>query len=134
VSVLDVAPTILDAVGAPPLARREGVSLWPTLTTGREPPSRLLFAESAATEPERRSVIRWPFKLVSAQADGRAQLFDLSANPDETVDHAGAYPALREEIEARVREVFPLEPAGHVPAAPIDDATRERLRAVGYLD
>src|SRR5690606_29517786 len=85
VSVLDVAPTILDYAGA---SRDdvEGVSLRPALEKQTlERPPVLSFAD------RRTAVIDWPLKLRVVRRNGgkdRLILFDLREDPKETKDIA----------------------------------------------
>jgi arylsulfatase A-like enzyme len=133
VSLVDVAPTILEAAGLPPGRDLAGASLWATLTTGSEPPARLLFAERQLTEDEHKSVIRWPFQLVTDARGGRAQVFDLAVGGDVSADHADAYPLLRDELAARLREAIPPEGAGpDRPPVPLEEGLREKLHELGY--
>ena len=131
VSLVDVAPTILAAAGIDPPAAMEGVSLWPTLTSGARPPPRLLFAESPGTEREEKIVVQWPFKMITDPQGVPTRLFDLLANPHETIDQAHAYPELVGELAARGREALPPGAAGTAPR--LSDDLRERLRKLGYL-
>jgi arylsulfatase A-like enzyme len=131
VSLLDVAPTILAAARIDPPAAMAGVSLWPTLTTGAQPPPRLLFAENPGAEREEKIVVQWPFKMITDPQGVPTRLFDLLANPHETIDQAHAYPELVGELAARGREALPPGAAGTAP--PLSDDLRERLRKLGYL-
>jgi len=80
-------------------------------------------------------------KLIE-MAQGDPLLYDLSLDPEETRDLSGERPEELAAMQARMREVQAQlglpgldqkPPTGH--AAPeLDEATREQLRALGYLE
>jgi arylsulfatase A-like enzyme len=132
VSLVDVLPTLLDALGLPPAPGAAGVSLWP-LATRRDPlPERALLAEGTLHGPERRALVRWPWKLLEVDG-GAPRLFDLAADPAERSDRAAAEP---ERLRALAAELAGLRagPAAAAPAPELDDAAREQLSGLGYLD
>jgi len=139
VRLIDVAPTTLDWLGLPRLAKAEGVSLS-ALAGGAatETPRPLI----AVSEPEpdafvARSIAvrRADWKLIRSDdglwardrwSQGGVELFDLIADPGETTDQSTTRPEVLQELEQ-------LLPAGwSAPAAteptPED---RERLPALG---
>jgi arylsulfatase A-like enzyme len=127
-SLLDLYPTVLDAVGISEPGG-EGASL---LTP--RPPGRRLFAEtwrSAAL----RSVASGDHKLIVDERRGRSLFFDLRTDPGERRDlaqsaaHADEIARLRALLEA-ARAVSP-EPS---PAVEVPEAERRRLRALGYTE
>ncbi|MBC8133999.1 MAG: sulfatase [Deltaproteobacteria bacterium] len=83
-SALDVAPTILDLLGLPPRAGHQGRSLLP-------PVPRLVtfFTDQGVPQAAVREG-RW--KMIDDRESGRAQLFDLDADPDERTNLAVAHP------------------------------------------
>lgn len=83
-SAVDVAPTILDLLGLPPAARHEGRSLL-------DPAPRLVsfFTDQGVPQAAVREG-RW--KFIDDRESGRAQLFDLSADPGERRNLAAADP------------------------------------------
>jgi choline-sulfatase len=108
-SLVDCAPTIMDAVGAaraPEDATLPGRSLF-DIIEGADP-NRVAFSEyHAAASPTGTFMLReGSYKLVYF-AGMTPQLFDLESDPDETRDlsglpeHAGA----RARLEARLREI-----------------------------
>jgi arylsulfatase A-like enzyme len=132
VSHVDLLPTLLDALGLPLPGDLDGVSLWPLLQGG-EPPAetRLLVAERMLYGPERRALVRWPWKSIAT--DGApAQLYDLAHDPGEASDLSASRPdqlaALRAAGEALARAPAPARGAG------IDAATRQQLESLGYAD
>jgi arylsulfatase A-like enzyme len=141
VSLLDVAPTVLARLGAPPPAGYEGRSLLPLLRgEAGAPEPRDVLLELAPKSPEPpemrahvRGLVRGTRKLLIDPA-GNARIFDLSRDPDERGgggppdELAGLLAALereRAELASRV--------GARAPAVPLDERTREDLRALGYL-
>jgi arylsulfatase A-like enzyme len=152
VSLVDLAPTILELAGAAPEPRFMGRSLVPLLPAATAPgaarPSRAparsstIISEIQPTDDpydlhvHRAAYLRWPQKLILPRI-GSPQLFNLIDDPQEQhprVVHAGEpgwdlYEALEE-----VRSVMANSAATAAPGTPqpLDDATREKLRALGY--
>jgi choline-sulfatase len=103
VSLLDVAPTVLDAVGVAIPPAFQGRSLVPAVT-GKPLPPRPVFAELIpypSWDHEGRAVIsgdgRW--KLFDRVSDGKKELYDLSADPEEREDRFRAEPQIAQEME-----------------------------------
>jgi arylsulfatase A-like enzyme len=129
VSNADLAPTVLDLLGLPPLPQAEGKSLRPLLEEGRAV-NRLAFAMQGRTH----AVTDGRWKLLRDAESGRRQLFDVAADPFERADLAAARPAEVERLGAAlagwVRRVTGGDEAGALEDA--REAERQ-LRAVGYL-
>jgi hypothetical protein len=110
------------------------MSLWPLVTARRAPPARSLLAESPRYGPPSAAVIRWPNKLIVNLDSENARLFDLAADPGEQTDlgarRTATVATLRGELDRHLRTAARPRPQ----AATLDDATRERLRALGYLE
>ena len=150
VSLVDLAPTLVEMAGAAPEPRFMGRSLVPLLplaATGAPPahgplrPSTILSEIQPTDDPydlhvHRAAYVRWPQKLIVPRI-GSPQLFNLTDDPDEQhprVVHAGdpgwelyeALEALRTEMASSATGQTAGTPQ------PLDDATREKLRALGY--
>ena len=126
VSLVDVAPTVLDLLGLP-YAGMDGISLR-ALMAGAAAPERSLYAESMF--PRRfgwsplRSVREGRFKLIDAP---RPELYDLDVDPDERHNLYSARPALVKGLAAK------LAPSEAVaPGAAIDRFVAERRASLGY--
>jgi len=132
VSLLDVAPTILELIGAKPEARFEGRSLV-------RPESReAAYAELVSTPAgkpatQNRAVVHGDAKLATTPAE-QEQFFDLARDPGERDPDAldpSARAALRRALDGfRVRAG---RDAGTAERRELDAETRERLRALGYV-
>jgi len=135
VSLVDLAPTLLDAVGLPPLSPADGVSLWPNLTQGAPPSKRVLYAEGLLLGHEQKAVIDWPEKLVWLPRSDTWVRFDLSQDPGEQQalqpDGAPAEQSMQREAVA-LWSARPAEAKESV--APIDAVTGEALKKLGYVE
>jgi len=132
VSLVDVLPTLLDALGLPPVPGLDGLSLWPLIARRETLPERPIVAEGTLHGPERRALVRWPWKLLEVEG-GPPRLYDLERDPAERQDLASAQPerlrALGEELASlRARREPPA------PAPEIDERVRRDLSGLGYLE
>ncbi len=137
VSLIDVAPTVLELLGLPPEGRFEGRSLVPLLRD--EAPANavdVILQLPRKTldwdlRQHREGLVRGSEKLLVGP-EGVGELFDLAADPGEQMPQgppAGA--TLQAALEAANAELAarqqPQEEKAHV-----DEATKEKLRALGY--
>jgi arylsulfatase A-like enzyme len=129
VQSIDLAPTLLELLGAAAPASFEGRSLVPTFATNAG--DEAAFSQTASFYGPRFAVRSGTHKLIVSPEDGEEELFDLSADPGETTNVI----AERPDIAARLREqLWSTLEQGNDSSTEIDDETRERLRAMGYLD
>jgi arylsulfatase A-like enzyme len=156
VSLLDLAPTLLEWLGQPPLpvaplptqadpglvAALRGRSQAPAAARAAvdgvrpEEPERLRLAEAIAYGPDLVAVRRGNWKLVAAR-DGRPlALFDLERDPGELEDASTAAPDVLRDLlaVAGAWQRSGLGAAGDGGGAwgDLDDTVRERLRDLGY--
>jgi len=105
VRLMDVYPTVLDALGLPVPAEIDAVSLWPLIRAGRGRDEPAL-AEFLRVDPERKAIRKDRMKLILTPASGEMHLYDLRADPGEQRDMVQEKPteaaALRTVIETRV--------------------------------
>jgi arylsulfatase A-like enzyme len=144
VSMIDLAPTLLDAVGAPVSRGFRGRSLMPLLQGRPLPSPRPLIAETGYTldgrqllafrESDHKLILHFPPGAEPEPRVLRTELFDLGADGRERVDRAGSPAAarLREKALDFVRRAR-AEAAPEAPAV-LDPETRDALRALGYFD
>jgi arylsulfatase len=138
---IDVMPTVLEYLGIPAPRGIRGRSLWP-LIRGEVTPSRIAMSEHAgknlvALRSDRFKYIKhlrtahlqpsYPF------TDGREELYDLKADPQERKDLSGELPdvmrVFRKELHARRASKLALS-AGK---AELNEEAVEVLRALGYV-
>lgn len=136
VSLVDVAPTMLDLLGLPPLDDVDGTirpakATRPVATASWELQTRFGIAPH-------RAVVEGRWKLIDLP---RPELYDVAADPDEQTDRAAEEPAIVERLRAalanlalppptadgaRVGDIAALEALGYVQVAgasdgPLDD-------------
>lgn len=135
VRVADVAPTLLDLLGLPPLEDVQGVSLRPLL----EDPGRDLELTAYGDTIEWRTSMggdvlryvregRWKYihKLEPA-------LYDVLADPGEARNLADERPEVVERLRGRLEELLAESPEAPGDAAtPVSPEEAARLRALGY--
>ncbi len=143
VELTDVAPTILDLAGLPPLPHAEGRSLRPLIdgsaTAWPE------FALSQIRRFNKKVAVRTPkYKLIYTEDTGGNvfgipirpgfELYDLEHDPGEQVDIFDADSPIAKDLAARMQER--LASRQHFATAPgpeLSAEERERLRALGYV-
>jgi len=135
VSVIDIAPTILDAVGVSgepnPLSR----SLWPRLTRRKRLDPRPLVAEGTLYGPERKAIIEWPHKLELNLSSESIHLFDLESDPGERSDLSPSEIAVARRLEERLRSILEAARSDKAPEEiELDEETLEELRSLGYIE
>lgn len=152
VSLVDVAPTILELAGVPIPPQVDGVSLVPALHRNEEPPDRFLYAEAAAhrkwigvwkiadANPYRVAIRSQSRKFIVHRPDGREPdqitAFDLQADPAEK---SPIYLTPNElELADNLADGYfdgaPVPSAGAIDAKSLDPAMVERMRLLGYID
>jgi choline-sulfatase len=114
VSLLDLVPTMGDALGVDRDLAWRGVSQWPVLTGARPPDhTRAVLSEYHAHGTSRGTFMlrQGRYKYVH-YVDNPDQLFDLRTDPDELEDlaDAPAYDAVRRRLEQRLRERVTPDP------------------------
>ncbi len=91
VSLVDLAPTLTQLAGAPPLPQADGADLAPLFAPGDTPPApswaeRPIFAELIVNGVPVRMIRQGRYKLIYYHGYPPAQLFDLAADPHEQHD------------------------------------------------
>ena len=135
VRLVDVAPTLLDLLGLPPLPRAEGVSLRPLFTDPDADLGITGYGESFAPlalfgcDPLR-FVRSGPWKYIHKL---EPELFDVARDPGELRNLADEEPERVAELHGRLEElVGAAQTAPGVEVTP-DAETLAQLRALGYL-
>lgn len=140
VGLIDVVPTILDLVGAPPLPLAGG-SLVPLMRGDIGAAPRYVFME-AGHRPAWQLIVRrgpWKLVLIRDQRDKRRfdlpdlALFNLQTDPGETKNVIEEQPGVAEELKtAMVKWQNGIEHGELGAVKSLDPATREMMRALGY--
>jgi arylsulfatase A-like enzyme len=141
VGLVDVAPTLLELVGAAPPATFEGRSFAPLLAgrpadggRWRTAYSELLKPPDARRlTPHERALVLDHQKLIAGVA-GERELYALDQDPGETrpARFTEAERARLEQALADARTRAQENASSHV-ARQLDERTRERMRALGYV-
>ena len=136
VSIVDIAPTVLDALGLEPTLAGPGTSLWKLLAGSRaDREARILVAEGTLYGPELRSAILWPYKLIERPEDGVLLLFDLEQDPLELTDLSASRPELTERLAGELQRRIESSARGtRREAVELSDEMVEELRALGYSE
>ena len=137
VGLADVAPTIVDYAGGDRAASFTGYSLRPLLSGGEWPREHVVgdWSEDNRGGGERRYAYRdrrWKY----IEIDGAGALYDLDADPGETTDVAAAHPdecdRIRGVLDDHRRAIEAT--ADDLDAVRMDEATKQRLRDLGYAE
>lgn len=132
VSLIDVAPTVLDLLGMPQLPDTNGRSLTALLATDEEvsaaPP---IYFESLMGELQYgwaslRGIRHGHVKYIEAPT---AELYDLATDSGELMNLRSTRAAETDHLAGLLSGVV----RGHEASAPIDPETRKKLTALGYL-
>jgi arylsulfatase A-like enzyme len=138
VSLVDVAPTLLELLGVPRMADAQGISLAGALRGGQLDPERPLFFSWAG--PEAAGVRFGRFKWMTAKGINRT--YDLATDPDERrpgranngAENTGRRLVERQaEIDRRLREQILARGPGEAEGPSLAPGVVESLRALGYL-
>lgn len=121
VSLVDLAPTLLDTAGAPPLPNADGRSLAAAFGRGALMPVDVFSEAVPARSAPARMVRRGPWKLVKHHGYETPQLFNLDHDPGEFHDRADAGDC----AEVRAELVDAVE-AGWRPGETLDAVARRR--------
>lgn len=137
VSLVDIMPTVLQALGLPIPASVQGKNLLPASQAGRSPPAEL-YAETYLPLlhfrwSQLRGIQTQGFKYIDAP---RPELYDTRQDPNELKNLVAARPATVHELHARLlAEVARYTPSGGaVPQKELTDPVLlDRLRSLGYV-
>jgi arylsulfatase A-like enzyme len=134
VRLIDLMPTLLSLAGAAAPEGVQGVDLTPLLQGEDVGPPDVVFSTGVIAKPDMFSVRTQRYKLVAGGSE--RTLFDLAADPGETIDVSARETAAAAELaELLKRHLLRSSAAGRLPARTVDikEEMRERLRALGYL-
>lgn len=146
---VDVLPTILSLLGAEPPDGIDGTTIDLT-ALAHDPPGRARFGQ--ATKPWRgvetdrrwvnmlksRCIRQGPYKYIETPFLGEEELYDVAADPFETVNLLEVASTEHESVAARLRPILGewAESADPLPSwfeSSQQEETMERLRSLGYL-
>ncbi len=137
--LVDIYPSVLDFLGVPSdkdqLSELEGRSF---LTAGDgglgRPAERLIFSEENKAEHQLFSVERGRYKLIRRlKPEAGTELYDLLSDPGETQNIAAEHPELVGRMTGAGEAIRSRRSLERDEVA-LDQATREELRALGYIE
>jgi arylsulfatase A-like enzyme len=130
---MDIAPTILDALGVTADSAFEGISLWPVLTGEARAEHRAAVSEMRKLK----SLLEYPWKLIRHSETRRIMLFDLESDAGESRNLRAARPEVVSAMELRLDRALGGRDQTEVPELDVDiqdEELEEQLRALGYVD
>ena len=140
----DVLPTLIELAGGELGPGIEGDSLEPLLRGGTDGApqalaDRLLLSTMDTFRRPAASLVRGRHKLIELRRPGHTpsrQLFDWVDDPEERRDLAAERPILAGRLARLLREQVELSGQGTAPAPEVelDEETRRRLEALGYIE
>lgn len=149
VSLVDVAPTLLELVDIPIPSQMQGTSLIAWMESDDEPtPSSRTFSEALCVGPEWKSLRTERYKYIVGFEEKKERtgipgepewekLFDLKKDPEEKTNLASLNAPLLKGMRSRLfnfflREVIPQGTGER--RLEVDPQLEQQLRALGYLD
>jgi arylsulfatase A-like enzyme/Flp pilus assembly protein TadD len=136
VRLVDVTPTLLELLGAPPPPGMQGVSLRPVLEDPAADLSLTGYGESIEV------VVNFGSSAIRFVREGRwkyihklePELYDVLADPGEIRNLSGEHPEIVERLKERLHALIaaaPQKPGGA--AVKMDEEAIARLQALGYI-
>jgi arylsulfatase A-like enzyme len=130
---VDLAPTLLEALGAPSAVPGRSGRSFLRLLRGEMDEERDAFADSGRQSIPHQGVRTGGLKLTRRLADGREILFDLAADPAELRDASRDRPEDAERLRALLDGWLRSLNAAAPGERRFDPEHLERLRALGYV-
>jgi arylsulfatase A-like enzyme/lipopolysaccharide biosynthesis regulator YciM len=130
---VDIFPTVLALLGISPPEALDGEDLSPLIEGKNRKNSPISYAETAHGHlyfgsSELRAVRNGKWKYIEAP---KAELYHVSKDPHESVNRLGEEPKVLSNLTRRLEEIRQAEIAPN--AVPIDSATADQLRSLGYV-
>jgi arylsulfatase A-like enzyme len=138
VSQIDILPTIFEIAGVPVPDKIEGKSLFPLLKGDTQGHERLVYATSQTLLDDKqslRSIRKGRYKFILRTNPDRAELYDLSLDPEELLDLAPQRSDLVLEMTNAMleKEKSMLPPVKGNNLTPPPDRTKELLKSLSYI-
>ena len=137
VSLVDIAPTILDWLGVEASTVFDGLSLWPNLSGDQPVPDRTIFLDGLIHAPPHSTVIQWPFKMIVGDDQTPLSIVDLDRDPREQKNVIESHFEVTQNLMADLHDLNEAAPHASTlgrgePASPSADILT-RLRSLGYV-
>ncbi len=144
VNLVDIAPTILDFCGLPPLPDLRGYSLLPVVKGGKDRVRKYQFYERRWYPEENQKRIqnwapgekrgirdeRWKYIFASMDDD---ELFDLEKDPHELDNIISRHPEMAGALREQLDKYVGMVEIGELRPQRLDRESRKELEALGYL-
>jgi len=134
VSLIDLMPTLLEIAGSRVPRRLAGTDLGPLLAGKSIDGPAVAYSSGVKWQPGLESVRTRDRKLIREAKTGASEVFDLEKDPAEKHAQSGPPPAELELLLERHVRTLDEGPAFRSHAHAMAPGTREKLRALGYLD
>jgi arylsulfatase A-like enzyme len=144
VSIVDIAPTLLSLVGAPPLPASSGRALFGKGGKPMARPTKPILSELSNLQgkPILAAVVDGDRKVISGSKMGKPVYFDLRKDPterrprrvSEVPQGAELMEILKREISLADKQAGKTPSEGQSKDHELTDDVSERLRSLGYLE
>jgi len=101
---IDVAPTLVDALGLPPMPSAQGESLLPRIQ-GRDSFKPKMHSALLFGRPQMRAIVVGDYKLI-LRGTSKVELFNIADDVEQTVDLVAARPIARRLLETALGEAI----------------------------
>jgi choline-sulfatase len=130
---IDLTPTLFDQLGVKPPPGMQGASLVPALA-GKPSPDAYSYSETVFSKlnmgwSELRAIRTDRWKYIRAP---KPELYDLAKDVAETTNVLTSYPAVVEELEAKLKSIA-APGTEKVETQAVDRRTMDQLKSLGYL-
>ena len=137
VGIVDLMPTLLALAGAEPPPGLQGRNLSAVIEEpGYELPGFPVFSSAVLGHPAQVSVEEDHWKVIWDRTGGKPRLYDLSADPEEQKDQAGADPGTQRRlarlISAHLQELASRPSLAETASGPTEEELNQ-LRGLGYI-
>lgn len=144
VQSIDLLPTILDIAALPPLQKAQGRSLLPLIKQHKNFLNRSLWQVFRSFKKDSHtsfseysnyncSIITDDYQLIHNLRSHSMQLFNLKADPLAQNNIAKDHDDISERLLSQFNEFYSIAPNYKTSIIPLDEQTREQLKALGYI-
>jgi arylsulfatase A-like enzyme len=127
--LVDVMPTVLEALGITALPQLDGTSLLPAIRGIETSGDRPLLSELN----RRKALLRYPWKLIMNVKSGDKQLFNLRDDPTEDRSLAEERGDVALALQKELLDLLANAPEAKPEEKIEDEELLEQLRALGYI-
>ena len=133
VSLADITPTVLDALGLKVTENVFGASLWPHISSDEDLPERLIVAEGTLYGPELKAGLVWPHKVIVDKKRSRNWLFNLDEDFGETAGRQRGGELVQSLVQLLELRLLASGQNVQLETMELDPELRRQLRSLGYI-